>query len=64
MVSMIELPDECNPGSVEAYRAFRDKFNELKKEYPDWNFQFVPCSFKQIPGDNNLHVTSFMAIHL
>ncbi len=64
METMIELPDGCKPGSVEAFEYFTKQFARLKKICFGTDFQFVPFSFSKMPGDNNLHVTSFMAIKL
>jgi hypothetical protein len=64
LARMIDLPDEYKPGGIEACEYFAKQFDNLKKIHFGSSFQFVPCSFKQMPGDNNLHVTSFMAIKL
>lgn len=64
MVIMIDLPDGCSPGSAEAIKYFSEQFDSLQKTYPGANFQFMPFSFKCVPGNNNTHVTSIMAVAL
>lgn len=62
MVIMIDLPDGFKAGSVDAREYFAKEFAQLKKRNPDLGFQLIPFSYSQMPGENNAHVISLMAL--
>ncbi len=63
-VTMIDLPDGYSPGSAKAIKAFAKLLVELKKKHPGVKFELVPFSYSKLPGSNQSHLVSMMAIAL